>query len=70
MDESALRQKLERFFEYAGADVDRAGELYHEEAVLEFPQSGERFEGRAPHSPSGVASTPSSEPTCATASAG
>jgi ketosteroid isomerase-like protein len=47
MDESVLRQKLERFFEYAGADVDRAEELYHEDAVLEFPQSGERFEGRA-----------------------
>jgi hypothetical protein len=46
MDESVLRQKLERFFEYAGADVDRAEELYHEDAVLEFPQSGERFEGR------------------------
>jgi hypothetical protein len=27
-------------------DVDRAAELYHEDAVLEFPQSGERFEGR------------------------
>jgi hypothetical protein len=46
MDESVLRQKLERFFEYAGADVDRAEELYHEDAVMEFPQSGERFEGR------------------------
>jgi hypothetical protein len=46
MDESVVRQKLERFFEYAGADVDRAEELYHEDAVLEFPQSGERFEGR------------------------
>jgi SnoaL-like domain len=46
MDESVLRQKLERFFEYAGADVDRAEELYHEDAALEFPQSGERFEGR------------------------
>ncbi|HMI35312.1 MAG TPA: nuclear transport factor 2 family protein [Propionibacteriaceae bacterium] len=46
MDESVLRQKVERFFEYAGADVDRAEELYHENAVLEFPQSGERFEGR------------------------
>jgi hypothetical protein len=46
MDESVLRQKVERFFEYAGADVDRAEELYHEDAVLEFPQSGERFEGR------------------------
>jgi hypothetical protein len=46
MDESVLRQKVERFFEYAGADVDRAEELDHEDAVLEFPQSGERFEGR------------------------
>jgi ketosteroid isomerase-like protein len=46
MDELVLRQKLERFFEYAGADVDRAAELYHDDAVLEFPQSGERFEGR------------------------
>lgn len=46
MDESVLRQKVERFFEYAGADVDRAEELYHEDAVLELPQSGERFEGR------------------------
>jgi hypothetical protein len=33
MDASVLRQKLERFFEYAGADVDRAEELYHEDAV-------------------------------------
>jgi hypothetical protein len=46
MDKLVLRQKLERFFEYAGADVDRAAELYHDDAVLEFPQSGERFEGR------------------------
>ena len=28
-------------------DVDRAHEMYHEDAVLEFPQSGERFEGLA-----------------------
>jgi SnoaL-like domain len=27
--------------------VDRAGEIYHDDAVLEFPQSGERFEGVA-----------------------
>ena len=46
MDERVLRAKLDRFFEYVGADVDRAEELYHEDAVLEFPQSGERFEGR------------------------
>jgi len=30
-----------------GVDVDRAHEMYHEDAVLEFPQSGERFEGLA-----------------------
>ncbi len=46
-DEAAVRKVLERFFEFAGADVERAEELYHEDAVLEFPQSGERFEGRA-----------------------
>lgn len=45
--ESVLREKIGRFFEYVGADVDRAEELYHEDAVLEFPQSGERFEGLA-----------------------
>jgi hypothetical protein len=27
--------------------VDRAPEIYHDDAVLEFPQSGERFEGVA-----------------------
>jgi hypothetical protein len=32
-----------RFWEYPGADVDRAHELYHDDAVLEFPQSGERL---------------------------
>ena len=47
MDESAMRRMLERYFEYAGADVDLADELYHDDAVLEFPQSGERFEGAA-----------------------
>jgi SnoaL-like domain len=47
VDESVKREKIERLLEYAGADVDRAEELYHEDAVLEFPQSGERFEGAA-----------------------
>jgi SnoaL-like protein len=46
-DEETVRKVLERLFEFAGADVERAEELYHEDAVLEFPQSGERFEGRA-----------------------
>lgn len=32
-------------FEYAGTDPDLAHEMYHPDAVLEFPQSGERFVG-------------------------
>ena len=46
-DESRVREIVKRYFEYAGADVDRAEEIYHDDAVLEFPQSGERFEGVA-----------------------
>jgi len=44
-DHSVLLDQVRRYFEHAGADVDRADELYHDDAVLEFPQSGERFEG-------------------------
>lgn len=46
-DRSVLLDQVRRYFEYPGADVDRAHELYHDDAVLEFPQSGERFEGVA-----------------------
>lgn len=45
MDEAAVRAKLERHWEYGGTDQDIAHEIYHDDAVLEFPQSGERFEG-------------------------
>jgi hypothetical protein len=44
-NQSVLLDQVRRYFEYAGADVDRAHELYHDDAILEFPQSGERFEG-------------------------
>ncbi len=46
-DHAVLLDQLRRYFEHPGADVDRADELYHDDAVLEFPQSGERFEGVA-----------------------
>jgi ketosteroid isomerase-like protein len=46
-DEARVLETVERYFEYVGADVERAAEIYHEDAVLEFPQSGERFEGVA-----------------------
>lgn len=40
-----LQAQLERHWEYAGKDEDIAHEIYSEDAVLEFPQGGERFEG-------------------------
>ncbi len=46
-EQSVMLDQVRRYFEYPGADVDRAQELYHDDAVLEFPQSGERFEGVA-----------------------
>jgi hypothetical protein len=47
MDETSVRAQLERHWEYAGRDADIENEIYHEDAVLEFPQSGERFVGVA-----------------------
>jgi len=46
-DQDARLEVVRRYWDYAGADVELADEIYHEDAVLEFPQSGERFEGRA-----------------------
>jgi hypothetical protein len=45
MDAATLRAMLEQHFEYARSDPDRAHAMYHDDAVLEFPQSGERFVG-------------------------
>jgi hypothetical protein len=44
---SVVLDKVRRYWEYPGADVDRGHELDLDDAVLEFPQSGERFEGVA-----------------------
>ena len=45
MLDADLRAELERHWEYSGKDEDIASEVYAEDAVLEFPQSGERYEG-------------------------
>jgi hypothetical protein len=45
MDEATVRAMLMQHFEYSGSDPDLAHEMYHDDAVLEFPQSGERFVG-------------------------
>jgi SnoaL-like protein len=45
--ESTRLDLVRQHWEHIGKDVDRAHEMYHHDAVLEFPQSGERFEGLA-----------------------
>jgi len=44
MDAATVKAMLEQQFEHAGDPV-LSHEMYREDAVLEFPQSGERFEG-------------------------
>lgn len=45
LDNDELMGALRRHWQYSGKDEDIAHEIYHDDAVLEFPQSGERFEG-------------------------
>lgn len=48
MDESEVRAALQRYFDRSAAgEEELAHEMYAADAVLEFPQSGERFEGVA-----------------------
>ena len=46
-NEQAVRAALTTYFDVSGTDLDARHEIYHTDAVLEFPQSGERFEGVA-----------------------
>jgi hypothetical protein len=45
VDAETVRSMLEEQYEYAGKDPDRSHAMYRDDAVLEFPQSGERFVG-------------------------
>jgi len=45
MDESTISAMLEQHFHNAGSNPDLAHEMDQDDAVLEFPQSGERFVG-------------------------
>ena len=47
MDEATARALIEDHFEWAGKDEVRASEIYADDAVIEFPQSGERLRGKA-----------------------
>ena len=46
-DTSVMLEQVQQHWEYIAKDIDRSHTMYHEDAVLEFPQSGERFEGLA-----------------------
>lgn len=45
MNDAERRALLERSLAEVGGDNEVAHEMYHNDAVLEFPQSTERFEG-------------------------
>ena len=45
LEHDALLDALQRHWHHAGQDEEAAHEIYQPDAVLEFPQSGERFEG-------------------------
>jgi hypothetical protein len=47
VDEATIVAGLRRLWEYETRDIDLSHEIYHDDAVLEFPQSRERFEGKA-----------------------
>jgi hypothetical protein len=47
MGEAERRTRIRRYWEHTGRGPDISHEIYHDDAVLEFPQSGERFEGLA-----------------------
>ena len=48
MNESERRALIRRYWESTTAgEQNLTDEIYHDDAVLEFPQSGERFEGTA-----------------------
>jgi hypothetical protein len=45
VDRTQRAEEVCRHLEVVGVDVDAEHEIYHPDAVLEFPQSRERFEG-------------------------
>ncbi len=47
MSAEDTRRMLEEHWRAAGVDEERSNAVYADDAVLEFPQSGERFRGRA-----------------------
>lgn len=47
MDEQEARRLIKDHFDAASDDQERSAEIYADDAILEFPQGGERVRGRA-----------------------
>ncbi len=47
MDQIARRAAIQAHFEAIGRDEPLAGEIYAEDAILDYPQGGERIRGKA-----------------------
>jgi hypothetical protein len=49
MDDAERRAQIRRYWEMTASDQEQdiTHQIYHDDAVLEFPQSGERFDGVA-----------------------
>ena len=47
MDDAAIRQAILDHYSAAGVDEHRVADIYADDVVLDFPQSGERIRGRA-----------------------
>jgi len=47
MDEAQARAMIQAHFDDSGGDVARASEIYADDAVVEWPQGGERVRGKA-----------------------
>ena len=41
-----IRKALDRHWEFTGIDIDKSHEIYLDDVIVEFPQSGERISGK------------------------
>ena len=46
MSNIEIRTALDHHWEFTGVDIDRSHEIYRDDVVVEFPQSGERISGK------------------------
>jgi len=47
LDDKEILLMLEYHWKYTGIDIDKSHEIYRDDVVVEFPQSGERILGKS-----------------------